>query len=193
MRIPLALITLAATSLMAASPACAFCGFYVAKADARLFNHSSKVVVARKDQRTVVTMASDYRGDPKEFALVVPVPTVVSRDQIHITENSLIDQLDAYTAPRLVEYFDRDPCAYHTAAGSSPSWLVYLTGLVMSDDRLLSPGQSRAEALGIKIEAEYTVGEYDILILSAKQSDGLSTWLIEEGYRIPAAAAPVLG
>jgi hypothetical protein len=45
MRIPLALITLAASSLMFASSAPAFCGFYVAKADAKLFNRSSKVVV----------------------------------------------------------------------------------------------------------------------------------------------------
>jgi len=193
MRIPLLLITLATSTLVVASPASAFCGFYVAKADANLFNRSSKVVVARKDQRTVITMASDYSGDPREFALVVPVPNVVNPDQIHITENSLIDQLDAYTAPRLVEYFDHDPCAYYTAAGSPPSWLAYLTALATSDDRLVSPGPSRAQALGIKIEAQYTVGEYDILILSAKQSDGLSTWLTEEGYRIPVGAAPVLG
>jgi hypothetical protein len=37
------------------------------------------------------------------------------------------------------------------------------------------------------------VGEYDILILSATQSDGLATWLTESGYRIPSDAAPVLG
>src|SRR6516225_3379944 len=102
MQMPFRLLALAASMLALTSPAAAFCGFYVAKADAKLFNRSSKVVVARKDQRTVVTMASDYHGDPKEFALVVPVPTVVSRDQIQITENSLIDQLDDYTAPRLV-------------------------------------------------------------------------------------------
>ena len=47
--------------------------------------------------------------------------------------------------------------------------------------------------MGVKIEAEYTVGEYDILILSATQSNGLATWLAESGYRIPAGAAPVLG
>ena len=108
-------LLLAAVSLLAlqfgAAPAQAFCGFYVAKADAKLFNKASKVVVARKDQRTVVTMASDYSGDPKEFALVVPVPTVIGKGQIHITDNALIDHVDAYTAPRLVEYFDPDPCA----------------------------------------------------------------------------------
>ena len=42
------------------------------------------------------------------------------------------------------------------------------------------------------IEATYTVGEYDILILSAKESGGLETWLRESGYRIPAGATAVL-
>ena len=46
-----------------------------------------------------------------------------------------------------------------------------------------------AKALGVTIEAQYTVGEYDILILSAQQSSGLETWLRENGYRIPAGAS----
>jgi hypothetical protein len=53
--------------------------------------------------------------------------------------------------------------------------------------------RAREAALGVKVEAEYSVGEYDILILSATQSDGLATWLSESGYHIPAGAAPVLG
>ncbi len=52
---------------------------------------------------------------------------------------------------------------------------------------------SRAKALGVTIEARYTVGEYDILILSAKQSTGLETWLTENHYRIPPGASRVLG
>src|SRR2546426_3269119 len=52
---------------------------------------------------------------------------------------------------------------------------------------------SRAKALGVTIEARYTVGEYDILILSAKQSTGLETWLAENHYRIPPGASRVLG
>src|ERR1051326_6919043 len=52
-----------------------FCGFYVAKADTQLFNKASKVALVRHDGKTVMTMANDYRGDPQEFALVVPVPT----------------------------------------------------------------------------------------------------------------------
>ena len=37
------------------------------------------------------------------------------------------------------------------------------------------------------------MGEYDILILSARESGGLETWLRENGYRVPAGATAVLG
>ena len=63
---PLATASLLALSpLLASTSAQAFCGFYVAKADAKLFNKASKVVVARKGERTAVTMASDFQGDLK--------------------------------------------------------------------------------------------------------------------------------
>jgi len=55
-------------------------------------------------------MANDFKGDPKEFAIVIPVPTVLQKGQIHIGEKAILDHLDAYSAPRLVEYFDEDPC-----------------------------------------------------------------------------------
>src|SRR5260370_7426321 len=56
-------------------------------------------------------MASDYEGEPKEFAVVIPVPTFIERKQIGIVEMKTVDHLDAFTAPRLVEYSDEDPCA----------------------------------------------------------------------------------
>ena len=182
----LAAAVLCSTALLVANSAHAFCGFYVAKADAKLFNKSSKVVVARKGERTAVTMASDYQGDPREFALVIPVPTVVAKEQIKVLETALVDHLDAYSAPRLVEYFDPDPCQPQA---------MFAAASIADQAPTSSPTNSsaRAAALGVKIEAEYTVGEYDILILSATQSNGLATWLAESGYRIPAGAAPVLG
>lgn len=168
-------------------PAQAFCGFYVAKADGKLFNKASKVVVARKGEQTAVTMASDYQGNPKEFALVVPVPTVVAKSQIKVVDNALVDHLDAYSAPRLVEYFDPDPCRQmeHSVVTAATR---FSANSLQADAR-----RDRHAALGVKIEAEYTVGEYDILILSATQSDGLATWLGENGYKMPPGATPVLG
>src|SRR5437016_14657044 len=96
--------------LIKSQPAHSFCGFYVAKADTKLFNKASQVVLVRQDDKTVLTMANDFKGDPKEFAIVVPVPTVLEKDQIHVGDKALLDHLDAYSAPRLVEYFDGNPC-----------------------------------------------------------------------------------
>ena len=74
-----------AFSTVAIAPsASAFCGFYVAKADTELFNQSSKVALVRDGDRTVITMANDYIGDPTEFAMVIPVPTVITKEQVHI-------------------------------------------------------------------------------------------------------------
>jgi len=165
--------------------AMAFCGFYVAKADKDLFNSASQVVLVRDDDRTVITMANDFKGDVTEFATVIPVPTFLEEEQINVGSQSLIDHLDAYTAPRLVEYYDDNPCERR---------------LYKMEDRMAMSMQgnsvpmleSAAEA-GVTVEAEYTVGEYDILILSAQESTGLIQWLQGNGYRLPDGAEQVVG
>ncbi len=172
-------------SLALAPSASAFCGFYVAKGDARLFNKASQVVLVRDGDRTVMTMANDYRGDPNEFAVVIPVPAVLERSQIRVTDKALIDHLDAYSAPRLVEYHDDDPCR--------PRVLEAMKMSGVAAPRASSVSSRRERSLGVTIEARYTVGEYDILILSAKESRGLTTWLTENGYRLPPGARDVLG
>ncbi len=80
-------VSLLLVAVLALPPAAeAFCGFYVGKGDAKLFNRASQVVLVRDGDRTVLTMASDYEGDPREFALVVPVPTVLERGQIRVID-----------------------------------------------------------------------------------------------------------
>lgn len=176
-------VTTVAIALYAAPPATAFCGFYVTKADTKLFNRASQVVLVRDGDRTVLTMANDFQGDPDEFAVVIPVPIGLERDQIHVGDKPLIDHLDAYTAPRLVEYFDPNPCS-----------VVYQRHAArVSEMARRERDDAQNRALGVAIEASYTVGEYDIVILSAQQSDGLETWLRENGYQIPSGAREVLG
>jgi hypothetical protein len=179
-----ALVAIAAQLAATAGPAAAFCGFYVAKADAKMFNKSSKVVLTRDGQHTAITMASDYEGKPSEFALVVPVPSFIEKSQISVVDTKTLDHLDAYTAPRLVEYYDQDPCAPRIA---------YRMALAMAPQPTPAPAPNTAAYSGVKIEARYDVAEYDILILSAEQSDGLIRWLTDNGYKIPAGAEPVIG
>ena len=133
-----------------------------------------------------MTMANDFHGQPRDFAVVIPVPTLITRGQIHIGDKALIDHLDAYSAPRLVEYFDDDPCRKYDVLERALAYSPIAAQSMVKDEK-------RAKSLGVTIEARYTVGEYDILILSATQSNGLETWLKESGYTIPTGASTVLG
>ena len=162
-----------------------FCGFYVAKADSKLYNKASQVIIARDGNRTILTMANDYQGDVKDFALVVPVPVVLEKEQVRVGEPTIISRLDAFSAPRLVEYFDPDPCMIPNrdresdapTAASKPS---------------AGNEKNESNSLGVTVEARFTVGEYDLVILSARESNGLETWLKRNGYRIPQGAAQLL-
>jgi len=172
--------------LASASQAQAFCGFYVAKADTKIFNKASQVVLARQDDKTVITMVNDFKGDPKEFAVVVPVPTLIERGQINVGDKKVIDHLDAYTSPRLVEYHDDSPCYL--------ALMEKRSNFDLALHKSAAPAASgRAETLGVTVQAQYTVGEYDIVILSAKEGQGLETYLKENGYRLPKGASEVLG
>ena len=173
---------------MIAQHASAFCGFYVAKADATLFNDRSEIILVRDGNRTVITMSNDFKGDVKDFAMVVPVPVVLERDDIKVVNRSIFEMLDNYSSPRLVEYYDSNPC--------SPP-IVYESFNYSLADAAMEVGtvtkrEQNEKQYGVTIEAQYTVGEYDILLLSATQSSGLKDWLIDNGYKIPATANEVL-
>jgi hypothetical protein len=184
-----ALMALMAQLAALAGPAAAFCGFYVAKADSKLFNKSSRVVLSRDGETTAITMASDYAGEPKEFAVVIPVPTFIERKQISVVETRTINHLDAFTAPRLVEYHDPDPCP-----PVLDNRMAALSALTLAGRGNAIPRRDlSARHAGVTVEASYDVGEYDVVILSANESDGLVNWLNHNGYKIPAGAEAVLG
>ncbi len=176
-------MSLCAATSVAPPEAAAFCGFYVGKADASLYNEASQVAIVRHENKTVLSMMNDYKGELTEFALVVPVPVVLQKGQIHVGDRALFQHLDAYSAPRLVEYRDENPC--------QPVLYDRMMAAPMAGAARAASAE-RAKGLGVTIEAEYTVGEYDIVILSAKQSDGLETWLTESGYKIPKGASRAL-
>ena len=165
----------------------AFCGFYVGRVDAKLYNKASQIIIARDGERTTITMVSDYQGSLKDFALVVPVPKVLKRAEIGINDSTIIDKLDAYSAPRLVEYFDADPCN-----PPQPMAVEDAAKPMTAQAPVMKSEAQRANALGVTVEAQYSVGEYSIVILSATQSDGLETYLLQEGYKIPAGASKAL-
>lgn len=175
----------AAFFVLAASKLSAFCGFYVAQAGSQIFNNKSEVIIVRDGQKQTLTMLNDFKGNLKNFAMVVPVPVVLQRSDIRIMEQSLFASLDRYSAPRLVEYYDQSPCY----SSEKEDALVRTNSAIVSTSQGISVRGFRDK---VKIEAQYSIDEYEIVILSAKESDGLEKWLKANGYDVPENAKEVL-
>jgi hypothetical protein len=162
----------------------AFCGFYVAGGGAELFNNATQVVLMREKTRTVLSMENTYQGPPEDFAMVVPVPVVLKKEQVKTLPRDVFRRVDTLSAPRLVEYWEVDPCyvepEYERYEGVQKSSVMDSDGAPVK----------RREQL-VKVEARFEVGEYDIVILSAKDALALEQWLKENKYKIPAGAEPL--
>src|SRR4051812_22633925 len=176
---------LLATAL-AAPTAHAFCGFFVSGADADLSNNASQVVLLRKGNRTVMSMSNNYKGPPEDFAMVVPVPVVLKKEQVKTLAADVFKHVDQLSAPRLVEYWEQDPCYVQ------PPMRYEMSAAMPAPTAMAPGGGGRGRDLGVKIEAKFEVGEYQILILSAKEATGLETWLKLNKYKIPQGAAGAL-
>jgi MYXO-CTERM domain-containing protein len=182
--LPLAFLA-ALLTLAVSYPARAFCGFYVSGADAPLTNDATLVVMMRDGTRTVLSMRNTYTGPPQDFATVVPVPVVLHEANVKVLPRDIFEKVDRLTAPRLVEYWEQDPCR--------PVVLYEMAPPVMPAGAMAdAPEEKSAAAHHVKIEARFAVGEYDVLVLSAQDSSGLDAWLHENRYRIPEGAEPYL-
>jgi hypothetical protein len=183
-------ITIGAAAVAAcafAGTAHAFCGFYVSGSGEKMFNDATQVVLMRQGTRTVLSMQNDYKGPLEDFAMVVPVPVVLHEPDVKTLPRTVFEHTEALGAPRLVEYWEQDPCpvpakndglrmrAAPSAAGAGADY-------AKASDKQQS----------VRIEAKFDVGEYKILILSATDSAGLETWLHQNHYQIPPGAEPLL-
>jgi MYXO-CTERM domain-containing protein len=177
--------TAAALALITPVAASAFCGFYVGGADTKLYNNATQVVLMREGTRTVLSMQNNYQGPTSGFAMVVPVPVVLQKENVKTLPRNVFDKIDQLDSPRLVEYWEQDPC------GVRPEREEKSRAKTAAPMAIGGSGRA-ADELGVKIEAQFTVGEYEIVILSAKDSQGLDTWLRQEKYSIPAGAEPFL-
>jgi len=170
---------------LSALAAGAFCGFFVAGSDAKLTNNASQVVLMRKGNRTVMTMSNNYQGPPEDFAMVVPVPVVLHKEDVKTLPADVFDRVETLSAPRLVEYWEQDPC-------SPPERYAPASVAMKSVEEEEDDAPRLKKDLGVKVEARFVTGEYEVVILSATESSGLETWLRQGHYNIPPGAAAAL-
>jgi len=164
----------------------AFCGFYVSGAEASLTNNATQVVLMRDGARTVLSMQNGYQGPPQDFAMVVPVPVVLKKENVKTLARDVFDHVDKLTAPRLVEYWEQDPCPRPL-----PQNRLY-KAMEMAPMAAVGAGRGGGALPAVRIEAQFSVGEYDVVVLSATDSTALDSWLQQNKYKIPAGAEPYL-
>src|SRR3977135_1802760 len=93
-----------------AGAADAFCGFYVSGSGEEMFADATQVVLMRDGTRTVLSMQNDYRGPLEDVAMVVPVPVVLKEGDVKVVPKAVFGRIDSLGSPRLVEYWEQDPC-----------------------------------------------------------------------------------
>jgi len=133
----------------------------------------ARVAIARQDSRTTFTVSINPSGDAQEFALVLPVPALLAEDDIKTLDAEIFARLDGYSAPRRV---DDAGCPRNDTGDGGP-------GSGPGGDGGADTGDG-----GVEVEAEYLIGEYGIVILSATDGSGLQTWLTDNGYYLPTGA-----
>ncbi len=155
----------------------AFCGTYVGPVGSSLENQAAQVILAREDERTVLTLANDYTGSEANFGIVIPVPEVLDADDVSLPDPELFAAFDLYAAPRIVSY---------SCEELHGTWDYSTT----ADTGTASSGGDPAN--GVVVESSFSAGEYDIVVLSATGSEGLVGWLDANGFSLSASAQPII-
>ena len=151
------ILAAAVAATLAPRTADAFCGFYVNGAGSDMFNDATQVVLMRKGTRTVLAMQNDYKGPPEAFAMVVPVPVVLREGDVKTLPKAVFAHVEAMGAPRLVEYWEQDPCPkdlggrYGTIGQGGGTGSGYGVGG--------GRGGMRGRDLGVTVEATFAVGK----------------------------------
>ncbi len=178
------------TLALLASPAHAFCGAFVADADTELVNQTSQVILAREDQRTTLTLINDYEGPLNQFAMVIPVPEVLDEDDVRVLSPTVLEEVERYSGPRLVRYTCDDFHDHYEprALGCSKDDTWDTGSWADTGSAALDSGTYAT----VDVEAEFTVGDYELVVLSAEESSGLVGWLNTHGYTLDPATEDML-
>jgi hypothetical protein len=160
--------------LALSSPAALACPTIATGTPAQLSFDTAQVVLVHQDGRTTFSVSINPEGNSQDFALVLPVPTMLEEGDIRTLDSDIFAQLDGYSAPRRL---DDAGCGYQAVV---PCW---------EDYPMADAGESGGEGGGaVDIEATYLVGSYVISILSAEESTDLKRWLDDNGYYLPEGA-----
>jgi|GEM_PF-1102833 len=179
------LFAVGGVALFGAPQAGAFCGMIVAEEGADIPNATGEVAIVRVGNKTTITMNTNYKGDPSQFALVVPVPKVLKRRHVRTIRRRTFQLLDEVTAPLHVEFLEADPCGPYQAREYGRK--IYYPRRRRRKNWSMPPSR-----LGLIVTDSFRYAEYSGAIVSGHNAKEIELWLRDDGYSLPQGAAPVL-
>lgn len=180
-------VCVVALSALWAAEATAFCGFFVGPKEG-LYNDATQVVMMRAGTDTVLSMRPDYSGPVENFAMVIPVPQVLQKKDVLTLTQRPFQTIDQLSAPRLVEYHEQDPCLHHKQRRYAKKKSRSKGGMGMLSESAAGPPAKPK----VRVKAQFTRAEYQIVILDADESSALEEWLNKNGYKQPKGASKAL-
>ncbi len=138
--------------LLSFSPSVAFgfCGFYVGSGEQELYNDATNVILMRDGTSTILSMQNDYTGPLEDFAMIIPVPQVLEKSQVKTLSSKIFAKVDALAAPRLVEYWELNPCIEPQIRDFES---LGVQGALLQAESAMSNQRSKAQ---VKIEAKFS-------------------------------------
>jgi|GEM_PF-1373205 Uncharacterized protein conserved in bacteria len=131
-----------------------------------------------------MVLSTMYVGQPTDFAWVIPVPNLPSRDQITVWEGGEF---------AFWELFDKTEPRLQTRLQTSGVGLVGCSGCGYASN---APGQPSEPTepgfVGVKVVDQLQIKGLDIALLKAQSAADLTGWLNTNGYRFPDGAVNVL-
>ena len=178
-----ALVSAGAVAL-APQQAEAFCGFYVSGGDAELFNDATQVVMMREGTQTILSMQNNYQGPTKSSPWSCPCRWSSRRRTSRPCPRGCSPRSTS-SAPRGSWSTGRRTHASKTTCITTPARRVRPRQQRRRGERRRRRGPK------VTVEAEFEVGEYEVVMLSATEANALETWLTDNSYNIPSGAAPI--
>jgi len=157
------------------SPAAHACPTIATGTNQALTYDVARTAIVRQNGRVTFTVSINPEGQSQDFALVLPVPALLQESDIAVLDGEVFARLDAYTGLLTMADAGCVQTDYSTEDGGG------------GDD-----GGGDDGGGGVTVEAEYLVGDYEVAILSATESEGLFTWLADNGYQLAEPTIPVL-
>jgi hypothetical protein len=176
--------------LVAVTPALARVGEGTAKACGGCFHPPTQTASDITDERMLLAVSTAqstlydqirYEGSPKNFAWVLPIHGTV---EVGLSADVLFDSVDVLTETTIVPPEPNCP---------GPPSFCFFGGAGSGSSAPTAVGMGGAPAPpSVTVTKQQNVGPYATVQLHSTDGSALSTWLMQNGYLIPADVVPVI-